>query len=293
MKNAYPKLGLARLCRLFGVTRQAYYQYCWHMSDIGTEAHIVLNLVNAIRKDQPKLGTRKLLSIIQNDLIEHQIKMGRDALFDLLASHNMLVRRRKRTPQTTFSKHWYRKYDNLLKDFICSGPHQLWVSDITYISTGDDYVYLALISDGYSRKIVGYNLSENLSTEGCIMALNMAFLQLPAEYNLIHHSDRGIQYCSMAYTNLLSNKSIRISMTQNGDPYENAMAERLNGILKQELLKKKYQSYQEAKNEIDIAVKIYNEKRPHLSCDLLTPERAHVEDGILKRHWRNKEVMTE
>ncbi|MBO9703680.1 MAG: hypothetical protein J7604_25975 [Sporocytophaga sp.] len=145
MKNAYPKLGLARLCRLFGVTRQAYYQYCWHMSDIGTEAHIVLNLVNAIRKDQPKLGTRKLLSIIQNDLIEHQIKMGRDALFDLLASHNMLVRRRKRTPQTTFSKHWYRKYDNLLKDFICSGPHQLWVSDITYISTGDDYVYLALI----------------------------------------------------------------------------------------------------------------------------------------------------
>lgn len=258
------------------------------MSDIGTEAHIVLNLVNAIRKDQPKLGTRKLLSIIQNDLIEHQIKMGRDALFDLLASHNMLVRRRKRTPQTTFSRHWYRKYDNLLKDFICSGPHQLWVCDITYISIGEDYVYLALISDGYSRKIVGYNLSENLSTESCITALNMAFLQLPEEYNLIHHSDRGIQYCSMAYTNLLSKKSILISMTQNGDPYENAMAERLNGILKQELLKKKYQSYQEAKTEIDIAVKIYNEKRPHLSCDLLTPERAHAESGILKRHWKKK-----
>ncbi|MBO9703679.1 MAG: integrase core domain-containing protein [Sporocytophaga sp.] len=142
--------------------------------------------------------------------------------------------------------------------------------------------------------MVGYNLSENLSTEGCIMALNMAFLQLPEVYNLIHHSDRGIQYCSMAYTNLLSKKSIRISMTQNGDPNENAMAERLNGILKQELLKKKYQSYQEAKTEIDIAVKIYNEKRPHLSCDLLTPERAHAESGILKRHWKKeKEIITE
>ena len=286
MKQAYPRLALARLCQLFGVTRQAYYQYQWNQADTSTETIIILDLVKIIRREQPKMGTRKLLILLEEDLLRHQIKIGRDALFDLLASEGMLIRRRKRSPHTTFSNHWLRKYDNLIVGFEPYSAHQLWVCDITYIHVGDGFAYLSLITDAYSHKIVGYHLASNLSAHGSVSALRMALSQLPANHKLIHHSDRGIQYCSHEYVKVLKENEIHISMTQSGSPYENAMAERVNGILKGEFLKDRYLDLHQVENEISEYIKIYNEKRPHMSCGFLTPEQAHAKTGALNKIWK-------
>ena len=219
---------------------------------------------------------------------EHHIEIGRDAMFDLLATHQLLIRKRKRrVPVTTFSDHWMRKYPNLIVDFIPTAPNQLWVSDITYITLKDDFAYLSLITDAYSRKIVGFYLSETLSADGCIKALQMALKNNPQLGRLIHHSDRGSQYCCADYVSILDKHFIKISMTQSGDPLENAIAERVNGILKDELLEKIYINYQEAKQAIAAAISIYNYQRPHSSIDMLTPVEAHLREGELKRRWKN------
>lgn len=192
MKQTYPQVGLARLCRLFGITRQAYYQQGWSLSEAATEAHIILGLVKDMRKDHQRIGTRKLYQMLQPKLCEHQIKLGRDALFDLLSAYGLLVRRRRRKPQTTQSSHLLRKYGNLIIDFHPSAPDQLWVSDITYLPVCGGFVYLSLVTDAYSHKIVGYHLSDSLSAQGSLTALKMAIGHLPVEYGLIHHSDRGL-----------------------------------------------------------------------------------------------------
>ena len=181
-----------------------------------------------------------------------------------LSEHNLLVRKKKRRkPITTFSDHWMRKYPNLIEGFYPTAPNQLWVSDITYIIVGNGFAYLSLITDAYSRKIVGFYLSIDLSAEGCICALEMALDNNPVLGRLIHHSDRGSQYCCSDYVKILNDNFIKISMTQNGDPRENAIAERVNGILKDELLDKSYLNYQEALRSVSIAISIYNHQRPH------------------------------
>lgn len=221
-------------------------------------------------------------------LASHGIEVGRDYLFDLLERHRLLIRQRKRKVITTDSRHWMHKYENLVKDLECPRPEQIWVSDITYIRMGNQWGYLSLITDAYSRRIMGYSLRTDMSAQGCLEALEMAINSRNyAGQPLIHHSDRGSQYCSSDYVKMLKDNNISISMTQNGDPYENALAERMNGIIKAEfnLYSTSYgfeHTYQLVKDSIEA----YNELRPHGSCDNLTPAQAHHLQGQLKKRWK-------
>ena len=228
---------------------------------------------------------------MQSFLIAHRFQIGRDALFNLLAERGLLVTKRKRRGAiTTLSKHRFKKYPNIIRDFIPIAPNQLWVSDITYIHLPDSFAYLSLITDAYSHKIVGFCLSKNLSAQGSLRALKMALANNPSKREgLIHHSDRGVQYCCDAYVNLLQDKknNVKISMTENGDPRENAVAERLNGILKQELLEEVFRDFATATLDVAIACSTYNHLRPHGSIDNLKPAEAHLQSGELKKRWKN------
>lgn len=212
--------------------------------------------------------------------------MGRDALFDLLRENSLLVRRRLRKVKTTDSKHNYRKYPNLIKGFIASAPHQLWVSDLTYVETKEGFVYLFLITDAYSRKVVGSSTSETMEAMWAIEALRQAMGQLPADYQLIHHSDRGSQYACPAYTDLLEDH-IKISMCESGDPLENCMAERTNGLVK-ELFPSKFETKLQAILQMPGIIHIYNYERLHGSIDMMTPQEAHQKQGPLFNRWKKQ-----
>lgn len=275
------------LCSLLGYSRQSFYQYRKQKEEEALQSDLLLQEVVLIRTLQKRLGVRKLFFIMQQFMEEHNIQIGRDAFFDLLRKNSLLVRRRKRKkPNTTFSNHWMRKYDNLIIGFIPTAPNQIYVSDITYITLKEGFAYLSLVTDTYSRKIVGFCLSMNLSADGCIQALKMAIANASSNV-LIHHSDRGTQYCSLDYVALLAKNKINISMTQSGDPLENALAERVNGILKDELLENQYLDFNRAKEAVAVAVSIYNHQRPHSSIDMLTPVQAYLRVGELKKHWKN------
>ena len=238
------------------------------------------------RKEMPRLGTRKLYELLHKD----HIKVGRDELFSLLRSNNLLVKRIRHRIITTNSKHWLKKYPNLIKGLEVIKPNKLLVGDITYVGVGKSYAYLFLLTDAYSHKIVGHCLSQSLETEGGIEALEIALSNIAKKdrAGIIHHSDRGVQYCCAKYTKLLQENQVQISMTQNGDPYDNAIAERVNGILKVEwIYHEHYDSLEEAKKRIAEIIDIYNTKRPHLSCDMLTPEEAHTKEGKLNKRWKN------
>lgn len=294
MKDIYPAIGLARLCRLLGITRQAFYQHFWHVSDVSTEEQLVLGEVSRIRHIHPVIGGRKLYYLLQSFLIEHQIKMGRDALFDLLAVHKMLVRKRRRRINTTQSHHWLKKYPNLIKDWHPSKPNQLWVSDITYIAIPNGFLYLSLLTDAYCHKIMGYAVADNLEAINTTRALKMALRELnDVPDDLIHHSDRGIQYCSSDYVNLLNENNIRISMTENGDPLENAVAERVNGIIKEEYLRHYPLSdlMQVTELTADI-INRYNKLRPHQSINLMTPQQAQNQPSTNRTWSKKKESLT-
>jgi putative transposase len=214
---------------------------------------------------------------------------GRDAFFNLLAANGLLVRKQKTfRPVTTLSWHHFHKFSNLWKGRIPDAPNQVWVADITYIRLRNDtFIYLSLLTDVYSHKIVGWFLSGNLGMEGPIAALKTALENLPSAHNLMHHSDRGVQYCSKAYVELLQSHGIQISMTENGDPKENSVAERVNGILKEEWLNREtIESLEQGRERIADIIGIYNKRRPHLSNNYLTPEEAHGKNGILKRQWK-------
>jgi putative transposase len=276
------------LCLLLGYSRQAFYQQKRAIEAEVLQHELVIQQVLLIRERQKNVGTRKVFAMLQPFLDQHQIPLGRDALFRLLADHNLLIRKRRRkVPRTTFSDHWMRKYPNLIEGLVIDTPNTLWVSDITYITTTEGFGYLSIITDAYSRKIVGYYLSKNLAAEGCVEALKMAVKQLTNDKGLIHHSDRGCQYCSAEYVEQLAEKNIAISMTQNSDPRENAIAERVNGIIKLELLETTSCTFNEAKTQLNEAVYIYNYERLHSSIDMLTPQQAHTKSGTLKRHWKN------
>ncbi len=292
MKTNFSHIDIAKLCGWFGITRQAYYQNSWKAIDISIEQDLMLNEVQKIRKYHQRMGTRKLYDKLQSFMLEHQIKMGRDALFDLLSANHLLVRKRKRRIHTTQSFHWLRKYPNLIKDFIPTAPNQLWVSDITYWKINESHVYISFITDAYSHKIVGYHVAETLESIETIQALKMALSDLVKEpeshFQLVHHSDRGIQYCSHGYVKLLQDNNIRISMTESGDPLENAVAERVNGIIKEEYLQDyKVKNIKEAKKVLDFVVKLYNEDRPHNSIGNLLPNQVHKEKIKTERLWKN------
>jgi len=272
--------GLRELCRLLGYSSQAYYQYQKATESRTFKQEEVIQQVLERRRLQPRIGARKLLEILQP-------LMGRDAFFDLLRDSGLLVRRKRIRVRTTFSAHRFRKYPNLVEELVVNRPNQLWVSDITYLRIAQDFAYLSLITDAYSRKIIGFCLSHDLSTDSCLKALRMALATRLNDQPLIHHSDRGTQYCSQAYTNLLKKKGIDISMTQSGNPRDNAIAERVNGILKMELLSDNYVNIGTANQSVKQAINVYNTRRPHSSLDMLTPEVAHQTEGPLKRRWRN------
>ena len=252
------------------------------------EAQVVIGLVEKVREDLPRVSVRKLKVIMQKDLDKNKIKIGRDGMFDLLREFDMLVKSRRFKHYTTNSNHSLPKYPNQIKDVTPNAPNRVWVSDITYIEGSKGFNYLSLITDAYSRKIVGHCLSENYSVKGPIEALKKALQENKVERGLIHHSDRGVQYCSKQYTSILKKKKAVISMTENGSPYENAMAERVNGILKTELLLKRYEDRQQAVKAVEKAIAVYNDKRPHLSIAMLTPKQAHLQNGELKCLWRKK-----
>lgn len=274
------------ICRLLGYTRQAYHKRRRREELEAFKAELIVGEVLKIRTRQKRIGARKLHHMLSGFCEGHSIEMGRDAFYDLLRANSLLVRkRRSRKPRTTVSLRW-RRYPNLIREIEPSGANQIWVSDITYVRVADSFAYLSLVTDAYSRKIVGYKLSPDLGARGCVTALRMAKRDNPMTRDLIHHSDRGLQYHSREYMKVLG-RHIRISMTEKGDPLENAIAERVNGILKDELLEKRFLSLSEARAKIDEAVATYNNLRPHLSIDMLTPAEAHARTGLLKRRWKN------
>ena len=288
----YTHVGLARLCAWFGVTRQAYYQHFWSMTDHVIEEDLIVQEVLQIRKNHRWMGGRKLYEKLYPFMLEHQIKMGRDAFFDLLSYHGLLIRRRKRRIVTTNSSHWLRKYPNLIRDFVPTAPNQLWVSDITYWKINNKDVYINLITDAYSRYIVGYHGAPTLEAIESIKALKMALKTMKNNQpeSLIHHSDRGVQYCSSDYVKLLQDNGIEISMTENGDPLENAIAERINGIIKNEyLIDYSVDNIGNAQQLLKKAVELYNYDRPHMSIGNLTPAHVYYSKTTLKteRLWKN------
>lgn len=249
------------------------------------EDHIVHQMVLNIKKDHPRMGTRKIYHLIKPQLERSNIKMGRDALFNLMDANNLKVTKRKRRHITTNSNHVFRKYPNLIREMEPDGPNQIWVSDITYIRSDQKFLYLFLITDAYSKKVIGCKLANSLDSIHAVNSLQDAIKNnCQPITGLIHHSDRGIQYCSKEYINVLQENKIKISMTENGDPLENAVAERVNGILKDEYLNQ-YQNLTTL--QLEKSIEKYNKKRPHLSCDMLTPQLAHHSSGKLKRRWKN------
>jgi putative transposase len=278
---------LSSLCTLLGYTRQAFYGQQKQREQQLLQSELIVQQVQKHRQLQPRLGVRKLLLLLQDFVREHHIKLGRDALFDLLREQGLLVRKRRKGARTTFSRHRYKKYPNLTKGHVATAPNQLWVSDITYIAVKDGFAYLSLITDNYSKKIAGFYLSKTLEATGCVNALRMALDSLAVNCRPVHHSDRGVQYCSQSYVELLHSRHLQISMTENGDPRENAVAERVNGILKDELLQQWYPDFKTAQTEVAKAVCIYNTLRPHSSCNMMTPVTAHLQTGELKKHWKN------
>jgi len=212
--------------------------------------------------------------------------MGRDRFFELLKTNKLLVRKTKRNVYTTMSKHRYHCYPNLAKDFVPLKAHELWVADITYIPMKERFAYLFLITDAYSRKIVGFHVSDDLKVSSAVVALNKALTQKPPATIVIHHSDRGIQYCSTEYVNLLQEHHALISMTNNGDPLENAIAERVNGILKTELLSSYYKDIETASTHISRCITIYNHRRRHSSLNWQVPAVVHEQKGPQLRRWK-------
>jgi len=253
-------------------------------------AREVIELVNQIRIQMPRIGTRKLYYLLQSSLQE--LRVGRDRLFNILKVNHMLIKPKRSYHITTNSHHRFRKHKNLIEYLEILRPEQVWVADITYVGHRNNPMYLALITDAYSKRIKGYNVSSSLETTGSVKALKMAIKnrQYPKK-QLIHHSDRGLQYCSNQYQKVINNKSIKCSMTESYDPYQNAVAERVNGILKQEfLINTKNIDLKTMKILVKQSIDIYNKLRPHLSCYMLTPNQMHKQNKVKIKTYKIKNI---
>ena len=264
------------ICKGYLLTRDAFYKYKKRYVKRITIEKQVLEIVHKRRRTLPREGARKLMRSLKTDFDTHNIKIGRDQLLTILRNNNLLIRRKKYSSRTTNSHHRFYKYKNSIKGVVIHRSNQVWAADITYIRTINGFCYLALLTDMYSRKIVGFDLSDSLELTGCVRALKKALYHNTGLRNLTHHSDRGIQYCSNVYTNELKKKKIQISMTEENHCYENALAERVNGILKDEFyLDQTFASVEEAKRATKNAIKLYNSKRLHLSLNYKIPNNVH------------------
>lgn len=260
---------------MFGISRQSLYQHRDRQVVRAQQLPVIKEMVNDVRKRMARVGTRKLYYLIGPKLDKSGIKMGRDALFDYLRDEGMLIKPRKNYTQTTDSRHWLRKHPNLIVDQKPVRAEQIFVSDITYIKSLNKTHYLSLVTDAYSRKIMGYELSDDMEAESVGLALQMAVGNRVCDLPLIHHSDRGLQYCSGHYQKLLETNCIQPSMTDGYDCYQNALAERINGILKQEFLLYTCRNKQDLVKLVNESVNIYNDERPHLSLNMQTPNQVH------------------
>lgn len=259
------------------ISRQAYYKMKHKEAIEKFEEEIILKLVNQIRRSLPRLGGRKLYYLLKEDLNKLPSKPGRDKFFDILRKNGLLIKPIKQYVVTTNSRHIFRIHSNLIKELNIERSNQVFVSDITYIRLDGDFCYLFLVTDLYSRKIVGYYLSMDLSARGAVAAIKMALRVVTETEGLIHHSDRGIQYCCEEYVELLQKNKIRISMGEAGNPYENAIAERVNGILKNEFfLSGKFKNLDYALQATKEAINNYNNLRPHMSIDYMTPDEKYA-----------------
>lgn len=268
---------LTTVTACFGLKRDAYYKYKSRADKRLKLEQQIIEIVQKRRRSLPREGVRKLKFSLNQEFENANIKVGRDTLFNILRKHNMLIHRKKYSSRTTNSLHRFYKYKNIIKDLEVTRPNQVWVSDITYIRTIKGFCYLALITDMYSRKIVGYDISNSLELKGCERALNKALYKAKETTGLIHHSDRGIQYCSNVYTQILKRNKIDISMTEENHCYENAIAERVNGILKDEFyLDQTFDSLEHAKRATKNAINLYNQIRLHVSLDYKTPNMVYL-----------------
>lgn len=280
------------LCGLFGYSRQSFYNRI-DDNDFAENAiePLIVEKAKDYRENNPVLGCHKLYLIIKKMFENTGAMPGRDAFIEILRKNNLMVQiKRRRHYKTTDSAHHYHKYPNLIKEIVPMRPNEIWVSDITYVETEDGVCYLSLITDAYSRKIVGWAVGPTLETLYPLEALNMALATIDNETakRLIHHSDRGCQYCSNAYVEALKKRDIMISMTQSGDPLENAVAERANGIIKTEwLYKMDILDITHCKSILNRVIEFYNSERPHMSIGMQTPNEAHKQTGEQKRCWSN------
>jgi len=262
-----------------GISRQAYYKRCQRERDEAHQSEAVVELVQPIRLRQPRIGTRKLHSMLGPSLAQTEMKVGRDRLFCILRQARLLVQPQRAYHKTTDSHHRFRRHPNLLKtgpdQVVPNGPEQVWVADITYLPTRGKFVYLSLVTDAWSRKIVGYHVHGSLQTEEVSQALKMALRERSSSAPLVHHSDRGIQYCSTYYQDIHRRHNLMCSMTDGYDCYQNALAERVNGILKGEFLLNRPADLQQATKMVAQSVRIYNQERPHTALKYKTPDAVH------------------
>jgi transposase InsO family protein len=269
---------VAVLCARVGMSRQNYYAARRLRQRREIDESLIVELVRRERRVQPRLGGRKLLHLLRSEFSEAGVEIGRDRFFELLAESDLLVAPKPGVPRTTNSRHSLPVFGNLLAGKVFSAPNEAWVSDLTYIRTDDGFLYAALITDAYSRKIVGAHIGDSLEAEGCLLALDQALMGLPAGKQPIHHSDRGCQYCCHEYVERLQARGVAISMTQVMHCYENAQAERVNGILKQEYeLGRRFRTKEQARKAFDQAVWLYNHRRPHLGLNYRFPADVHAE----------------
>ena len=276
-------------CALFGISKQAYYKKI-KLDRKRIQVHEdAKKSVLELRRQLPGSGTRKLHYLLKNK----GISIGREQLFCWLRSQGLLIYKKRRYTVTTNSKHWMRKYPNIVKDITLSRPEQVWVADITYLDTAEEgNVYLHLITDAYSKQILGYELCNNMEAASTLKALEMAVKNRKyKDLSLIHHSDRGLQYCSKLYIDCLVKNNINVSMTENGSPYDNAVAERVNGILKDEFgLAEQLDNYRDALLQVKESIYAYNVLRPHLSCDMLTPDQMHQQETIKIKTYKKTQT---
>ena len=274
------------------MNRQVYYRSIKSKIRKQEKAQQVINLVRSIRNVMPKIGGKKLYYLLQNELSE--LNIGRDKLFRILRANHMLIMPKKSYHVTTDSHHRFRKHKNLISSIEINKPETVWVSDITYVGNRKNPSYLALITDAYSKKIVGFNVSNSLALEGSLKAVEMALKNRRYKTPLIHHSDRGLQYCSNEYQKIMNDNDIKSSTTEKYDPYENAIAERINGILKQEFnIAKNMKCIDLKKKLIKNAIDIYNNQRPHLSNYMLTPAKIHEQNRLKRKQYKSKNLSND
>lgn len=287
------KIGV--LCGLFGVSRQAYYKHSEDavMADVAGEG-IIVEFIKSVRAKDPGMGGVKIWHMYQREF-DSSFPMGRDRFLDIIDANGLKLRRKMRKPRTTDSSHGLPLFKNLVKSFIPTRPNQLWVSDITYIVLWNKdgtytFCYLSIILDAYTEEIVGWSIGPTLETAYPVKALRKALRRLDgiADVSLIHHSDRGCQYASREYVSMLRKYGIQISMTENGDPKQNAQAERINSTIKNELLMgMRFRNIEEAKRAVSKAIFFYNTERPHMSIDMLTPAEAAERKGEIAKRWHS------